>query len=104
MKIGKKIAKAERTEAENGASVSASAFFHIPTPEFGELHEKDGDLPGGGRAIDFAEDKPGFETRIVIPAKNRSSNTRSNVDERSRLTLRLSIDAIPQSKRVDAKR
>lgn len=74
--------------AENGAPVSSSAFFHIPTPEFGELHEKDGDLPRGGRAIDFAEDKPGFETRIVIPAKNRSSNTRSNVKRLRRFLTR----------------
>ena len=29
--------------------------------------ESYGKLPRGGRAIDFAEDKPGFETRIVVP-------------------------------------
>ncbi|MBR4102703.1 MAG: metallophosphoesterase family protein [Thermoguttaceae bacterium] len=133
------MSESEKAEAENGAPVPSAAFFHIPTPEFWELHDKDGetykakegvigirgenpasprvnsglvaaaiqrgdlealfvghehnndyigeykgvvlaygrktgvetygDLPRGGRVIDFAEDKPGFETRIVIPGE-----------------------------------
>ncbi|MBQ2790289.1 MAG: hypothetical protein IJE97_11695, partial [Thermoguttaceae bacterium] len=133
------MAESEKAESENGAPIPSAAFFHIPTPEFWELHDKEGetykakegvigirgenpasprvnsglvaaaiqrgdlealfvghehnndyigeykgvvlaygrktgvetygDLPRGGRVIDFAEDKPGFETRIVIPGE-----------------------------------